>query len=318
MIAIVNPAAGAGHCRHRWKSFATSLQRRFQDFHHDFHLETRWTDSPGDATELASEAVSQRPDLILAVGGDGTVHEVVNGLLRASEPSTVPVPIGIIPFGRGNDYADMLGIPRRFPELLNLLQQVSFDSFDVGVVECWDASGQRTVQYFNNILGLGFDARVAARMNRLNRRLPWAIAYPINILRELTNLRFYPMNVTMNGQTLELKSFLFVIAIGKSFGGGLRVAPDADPQDGRFDVIWADPLSRREVIRLLPRVYRGRHLSHPAVHAGTATEILINSETAVPIEAEGEVIGWTPAHITIQPRRLTVCIPRTTPHSFRR
>ncbi len=309
MIAIVNPAAGAGHCRSRWHSFVAFLQRRTHQFSHDFKIETRWTESPGDAMDLASRAVSQRPDLILAVGGDGTVHEVINGLLRASEPSTVPVPIGILPFGRGNDYADMLRIPRRIPDLFNLLQQSTFASFDVGVVECFNTAGQRTVQYFNNILGLGFDARVAARMNRLNRRLPWAIAYPINILRELTNLHFYPMNVIINGQTLELTSFLFVIAIGKSFGGGLRVAPNADPQDGRFDVIWADPIPRHQVIRLLPRVYRGRHLTHPTIHAGTATEITINSETAVPIEAEGEVIGWTPAHITIQPRRLTVCVP---------
>lgn len=305
IVAIVNPEAGAGTCRKRWLRFLRYLSRSGSNF----EIVTLWTEGPGHAVELASEAVSKQTKRIIAVGGDGTVHEVINGILRSTEPTRPETSLFIMPFGRGNDYAEMLGIPHDFEELVALLQNQHEVILDAGVIECHDISGERKVHYFNNIVGLGFDASVAHRTQRADRKIPFSFVYLYSILRELSHLQTYSLDVQFDHQSLTIQTFLFVIAIGRCFGGGLKIAPFADPRDGLFDVIWAESISRMEILRLLPRVYRGQHLDHPAVHSIRCASLTITSNRPAPIEAEGEIIGYSPLAISIQPRRLRVMTP---------
>lgn len=304
IIAIANPVAGSGKYRARWQRIVNAVH------YLEKQLETWWTERSGDGEPLAIRALEASAERILAVGGDGTVHEIINGLVRANPTQPIPVPVGLIAVGRGNDYARGLFLPRNIKDLFKVALGTTTQIMDVGRIECCDSRGRNVVHYFNNVAGFGLDANVATRLNlHHRRRQPGKLTYLGGILRELTELRNYRVRGTIDGDPFETRAFLFVIAIGKYFGGGLKIAPHADPLDGRFDLVWGEDFSRMDVLRTLPLVYRGKHLGVPGIHARTAVTLELDTEIPAPIEADGEVIGFTPLRATLKPQTVTIPVP---------
>lgn len=290
---ILNPAAGGGRARR-----VESVIRRALDTTDHSDVELALTEHPGHAERLAAEAAESGYARVVAVGGDGTVNEVVNGLLR----SPGPPPLGVVPVGTGNDFARTLGLPKSTADALELaLAGTSTRSVDAG--RC----GER---YFLNVAGLGYDARVAATAARLPGALrigplPFVTAALIELLRHTS----YPLEISLDGRTLHRRSLMVAIANGQYYAGGMMIAPGASLEDGLLDVCIAGDVGRLEVLGLLPQVFSGGHVRHPKVEMYRARSVRVEGPSGVLVEVDGEVTGTLPAELSVRPAALNVVVP---------
>jgi diacylglycerol kinase (ATP) len=262
LVLVANPAAGGGSAR-------TAIPRVIDGLESAGVEVVLCREESAEALEktLARELESV-PDGVVALGGDGTVHLVINALGEAP-----PCPMGIIPIGTGNDIASSWGIPRDTDQALEcLLAALESDprKVDVGVI----TKGETTT-LFGAVYSAGFDAIVNERANSM--RFPRGSSrYIFALLIELASLRPRRYRLTIDGVTREQDALLVAVANGPSFGGGMRVAPDASLTDGKLDVFVLRPLPRRTFLRIFPKVYSGTHVSHPAVEIIRAREVSVD------------------------------------------
>jgi diacylglycerol kinase (ATP) len=257
---------------------------------------TTTTNRPGSARELARAAVRAGCDRVVALGGDGTVSEVANGLVGSR------CGLGIIPAGSGNDLLHSLGIPTNPRAAAHLAFNGSARAIDVGEIR--NADG---VTYFVNVASYGFDADVAFRAGHVP--LAGALRYPAAIVRTLRELRPWRIQIDVDGRRIDRRVMLVAIANGHRYGGGLRIAPDAVPDDGSFDLCLVRGLSQVAVLGVLPRVYRGGHRHHPAVELLRCRRVDVAATEPMPGQADGEPIGALPSTITLLPGAILCVTP---------
>jgi YegS/Rv2252/BmrU family lipid kinase len=266
----------------------------------------RLTEHPGHATDLACEARSEGRKLVVAVGGDGTVHEVVNGLLSdgpAAGPGDVVPALGLVPAGSGCDYARTFAVPSGLDAAVAHLAAAGLRSVDVGEVRCQGAGGEH-VRHFVNVAEVGIGAEVADRAARIPRSLG-AGRYALAFALTLAGQRSVAAEVQVDTERYQGPLTNLVVALGQYYGGGMRVAPKADPSDGRFEV-QVQFGSKLDYALAMPKVFLGTHLPHPRVRESTAAGIDVRCEPGARVEADGEVLGTTPAQFTIWPGALRV------------
>lgn len=288
---IANPKAGKGSVGDQWERLLAQLHRRGLDPLGDL------TQAPGHATQLAREARRQGRDLVVAVGGDGTVHEVVNGLLADGPGPDVPA-LGIIPAGSGCDYVKTFDIPH---DQDAAIERIASDA-EPTRVDVGEITTTAGAKLFMNIAEAGFGATCVDRASKLPRRLGGAV-YLASFLLELPRFRAPDVTVTVDGEVITAKATNIVVAIGRVFGGGMRVAPDADPSDGLFDV-QVQTGSKLDYVRSIPKVFKGTHIPHPKVLQRRGSVVEVHAQPDVLIEADGEVLGSTPASFRIVPGAL--------------
>ena len=298
MRLIVNPVAGSGRGGKLWPQLRDELHGEGVEFDHVL------TEGPDHAVELARQAVADGCRLIVAVGGDGTIHEVVNGLVIEDE---IPqgVALGAICCGTGSDFARTVGLVREPLAAARRVVHGSDRRIDLGVVHCW-REGQEIVEYFPNAAGLGFDGEVADRVNRKSKAGGGTIPYLISLVTTLITYENKPVVVTLDDRRLEQRANAVVVANGRYFGGGMHIAPDATPDDGLFDVVIIGDTTKLELLLQVPRVYRGTHLTHPKVDAYRSSTVRVESEKRVILQADGEYVGEAPATFRLLPGALTV------------
>ncbi len=237
-------------------------------------------------------------DTLVVVGGDGMVHLGVN--LCAG----TPVRLGVVAAGTGNDFARNLGLPVRDPS-------AAVGVINAGVTRAVDA-GRVTdeggaVRWFGGVLGAGFDAVVAARAARM--RWPrGAMRYNLAIARELPVFRPIPYVVDLDGERLRTRAMLVAVANTTSFGGGMKVCPDADVSDGLFDVLIVHELSIAAFLKVFPRVFSGTHVHHPAVDIRRARRVRLEAH-GIQAQADGEPMAVLPLDVDLVPASLTVAVP---------
>lgn len=286
---VVNPAAGEGKTSRIWSTTKDRFVRLGLRF--EFAETTR----RGEATELARRAVLDGWPLVVAVGGDGTVNEVLNGLAGAEPAAT----LGIVNTGRGKDCCRNLGLPSRPSFQAARLLEGEDIPVDLGVVR-WPDGRQR---YFVNALGAGFDAAVAERAQRA--RGSGTIPYLFAVLGTLRAHRAVPSTILVNqGFHSSGPITAAVIANGPYYGGGMKIAPSADPRDGLLDLVLLGDLSRGELLRWLPTVYRGGHLANPKVTTARGRTVSIEAPTPLLVHVDGELCGETPVQVSIRPGAL--------------
>jgi YegS/Rv2252/BmrU family lipid kinase len=244
------------------------------------------TDYPGHAVELAAAAVQAGYETVVALGGDGTVHEVVNGLIQAEE-SRRPR-LGVVPLGSGNDFAGGAGIPLDpATALRRIFQECHTRPVDIGQVT--DASGR--TEYWCNVLGIGFDAAI----NIQSRSIPWLRGfwmYLAAVLRTIVLKYERPlMNIEMDGKKRSGRFLMLVLGNGTREGGGFRTTPDAGMDDGWLDYFLLDSIPRLRMLRLIPEVMRGTHGRFPEAHLGRFKRLHLRSDIALPIQADGEMFA---------------------------
>jgi YegS/Rv2252/BmrU family lipid kinase len=295
-LVIANPISGQGRAMHHRHEIEAVLRRHGLSF--SFEISER----PGHTTDLAQAAVLRGCRHILAVGGDGTVNEAVNGIFRQQAAPTAGITLGVLPIGTGNDWARTHRIPKEYSEVAALMARNASRLQDVGSADF----GARGVRHFINVAGIGFDAHVVAGMPD---RTLGPLAYLAGLAKGL--FTFQPVQLALDAEGEKHAGAFFDIffCIGHYCGSGMMVAPQAEVDDGRFDITLIKALSRWEVLRSLRRLFDGTLLTHPKVTALRSTEASVESPLSLPVEADGELIGHTPVRFTLLPRALRVLAP---------
>ncbi len=256
-----------------------------------------YTTRQGDAEGLARKAVEEGSAGVLACGGDGTLHEVINGVM--SGPLAAGVTVGIIPAGRCNDFAAALGLPKTAEDVAKLITAGKSKQIDLGKV------GNR---YFATVATLGFDSAVSQYVadGHVPRFLSGTPSYVYAIFAQL--LRYKDAKVHLTGEGLDYSGRVFLTATANTpqYGGNMKIAPGAEPEDGMLDVCLVKSVSRREVVMILPRVFSGGHLRNPAVSMHRLPSLHIETEAPMPIWADGERVAETPAEISVVPKVLNL------------
>ncbi len=263
------------------------------------------TEGPGHATELAESAVRNGYGLVVSVGGDGTVNEIVNGLYHSGDISNVM--LGVINTGTGGDYVRSIGMPRRYEEACQRLTNPRRLIVDLGTME-YMSDGQVMKRLFVNFAGLGFDAEIVRATIQKFKALGGIPAYLMGLISALLFYRNKDISITLDGEVEEQRVCAVVVSNGKYGGGGMLPAPNADPTDGLLDVLIVGDVSKPDLLVSLPRIYRGTHLSHGKVTLKTAREIEIKSSQQMLLQADGELVGEAPARFRVMPAALTVAI----------
>jgi diacylglycerol kinase (ATP) len=298
-LFIVNPVAAGGKTGNVWSSIEEELRSLGLSFDH------RFTDAPGHATILAREGVEEGYEMIVAVGGDGTINEVVNGLMSAGGDEAEAV-LGVIITGRGSDLARTIGIPSDYREACARLAGERTTTVDLGLVEFYE-EGEPQQRYFVNVGGGGFDAEVAERANLAPDFMGGTIPYLSSLVTTLITYQNKDVELILDeDEPIQMVANSVVVANCQYFGGGMRIAPDADPHDGLFDVITIGDVDKIEFLMTVPKVYDGTHLTHPAVDAYRARRVDVRSEQRMLLQVEGEVCGEAPLTFHVVPSALQV------------
>jgi YegS/Rv2252/BmrU family lipid kinase len=249
--------------------------------------------------------------MVIAAGGDGTLNEVVNGFFDDDQADAARegVCLGVLPLGTGADFSRTLGT-RKLEAAIRAVAEGVTVQVDAGRAEYRGADGRPARRYFVVAADLGIGAQVADLVNHSPKAFGPFATYLIGAVRGI--FRYQPQEVTQrldNGSSITGSAGLIVVANNSVFGGGMRIVPDARIDDGILDVVRLGGASRRQMLfDLLPKLYRGRHLTHPAVRHDRARVVSIESDTPFPIEIDGDVVGTTPALFTALPGALRVVV----------
>ncbi|MFC2033516.1 diacylglycerol/lipid kinase family protein [Chloroflexota bacterium] len=296
---IVNPAAGAGKTARRWPHIMALLKSIGLRFEHD------WTEAPGHATELAREAVQKGYEQIVSVGGDGTINEVVNGLYASGNIKDVLM--GIISMGTGGDYARTIGLRRPYQETCRCFVNPGKMTVDLGIMQ-YMSNGSEVHRLFANFAGMGFDAEIVRRTTQQFKSLGSAASYLLGLFTTLVSYKNRAVSLVIDGEMMNREVCTVIMNNGKYGGGGMLTAPDADLTDGYLDVLIVGNLSKPDLLRSLPSIYKGTHLTHPKVELRKAREIEVRTEESLFLQADGELLGQVPARFSILPQALNVVV----------
>jgi len=295
---IINLTAGGGKPR-------THLKTIFKYFEeNEFDFKVSYTSHQGEATELAQKAADKGIDLIISVGGDGTVNEIVNGIMRSkNNPS-----LGIIPLGWANDFIKSVNIPYDLTQACKILVQGKTKEIDVGIIN--------KKIYFANICGVGFDAEVAQYANQMKNRHPnWrilsAFIYVFATIKKLLSpFRYHEVTIKIDQQEIQAKILFIAISNGKIYGGRFKITPEAILDDGLLEICLVEEMGRFKYLSIIPKVFKGVHGGIKGVSFYKAKEIIIQSSEPILAQVSGEVIeDQKKFTIALQPKSLKLIVP---------
>lgn len=297
---IVNPAAGANSTQRKWSSIRTLLKSAGLSFDYQF------TEGRGHGIELAKTAASDGYRYLVAVGGDGTIHEVANGILQTA--SSNETTLGVISTGRGSDLSRSTGISSDYAKACSSLTNPRRTIIDIGLVK-YCKNGQPRQRYFINSAGIGFDATVVDTTDKMPRVFGGTIPYLTGLFFSLLGYKNKPVTFKIGDRPSEQNKILsMVIANGRFFGGGMQIAPEARLDDGLFDIVIIGDFAKTELLRIFPRVYKGTHLTYPKVRLEKETRISIESRQNFLLHADGELLGEGPVSFQMLPRALNLAV----------
>jgi diacylglycerol kinase (ATP) len=298
VVFLVNPASDSGRTGRRWPELARRAARA------GLGGETVYSDGPGRLIELAADAVDGGATLVVAVGGDGTLNEVVNGVAARN------VDLATIPLGTGMDFGRTYGLPTNFDDAVRVALSGRTRTVDAGRVRYRTWDGDESTRWFANVGTVGMSGAVAQRANGMSKALGGRLTFFYALTREFLAWRNTEVTVTLDGD--ERRSGLMhdvIVANGAWHGGGMMLAPDARPDDGLFDVVLIGDVSKVDFLTTAPKIYKGRHVTHRKVEVLRGATVSVEAGERLPIEVEGEQVGATPAAFEIVRDALRVRVP---------
>ncbi len=293
---ILNPYANRWRARKRLEQAKQVLAE--SGLTCDWHVTSR----PKEGTEVArTAAASGRYTAVIAAGGDGTVNEVVNGLIAAAGPDNPTIPFGVLPIGTGNDFNDMAGLPRPLKECAQIIARGQTRQID---------AGQVNDHYFDNNCAVAMEPVVTIENVKM-KRLSGNIRYLASLAKALFNLKAWHMQIEWDNGSHEGPTYLLSVCNSPRTGGLFYMSPHARMDDGLFDFVFLPEVSKSTVLRLLPRLFNGSHLKHPQVLHDRTQRLHITSDPGTPIHADGEVLTDAAAKISYQilPGKITLLTP---------
>ncbi|MDA7502095.1 diacylglycerol kinase family lipid kinase [Chitinophagales bacterium] len=289
---IANANAG-GKTKKKAKQLQQSL--RSLDIEHQFHF----SNEIADVNRLLKEATKQGFRRIGIMGGDGSFHHAVNCIMQLAPELRDQLLFSFIPSGTGNDWVKTTQIPSKAEACSQLMKKSNSTSHDLGCIS-FTETGQK--HYFLNIAGLGYDSYLAANYLSTNKAGP--LTYLYALVRGLHSWKNHPCEIKIDGQQYDSSIFILAAGIGKFFGGGMKVCPDAITNDGYFDISLIGDLSKWEIIKRLPKIYTGNFFNDPRIKNIRGTEIEISSAMPLYVQADGELLGHTPMRFSILPNAI--------------
>lgn len=269
------------------------------------------TSRPLHAFEMARDLVRTGSTHLIAVGGDGTVNEVVNGIFGQSENNPANVVLTQIPIGTGNDWRRTVGIPTKLEACIQMLQDFKEIKQDIGLVQ-WEEQEREVKRYFANVAGMGFEALAGQKANAQKAAGKGGImGYVSALIATLRQFNSLDAEIIIDGKALP-KSPVFSLSVGicKYNGGGMMPCPQAELDDGLLDLTLIREISKAAVIANIPRLFSGKFVRHSAVTQFKCKSIEVKTGIDNLLETDGEVIGQGNAHFTLLPQALRVAIPR--------
>ncbi|MCB0518329.1 MAG: diacylglycerol kinase family lipid kinase [Saprospiraceae bacterium] len=303
-LFVVNPAAGAGKAGKRWPSIQAALQEA------NIPFTTVFTNKRFHAGELVAEAVAKGCRQIVAVGGDGTAHEVVNGIFQQPTCPPEDITFTLLPIGTGNDWIKTHRIPRDFKRWLPYFMNGKTGYQDVGWLD-YRLNGEQHRRYFINVAGLSYDAFVVKESLKYPSGIPNKLFYLLLIFRCLFKFRIPQARVLFDGQTFENRFYTINIGICRYSGSGIQMVPHALPNDGKLALTLVKKVSKLEVLLVTPLFYLGKIGWHPAVRLFQTMAVKIAPLETQPVlvEADGEFLGESPVEIGLSGNKLKIWMP---------
>lgn len=300
---IVNPASGNGRARKRWQRISATLMQ------HGLHHDVTFTSGPNDATRIARELALAGTRTIVAVGGDGTVNEILNGMIENDIPVNSNTRLLVLPCGTGKDLGRTLGTGK-VETAIHALKQDRTAHIDLGRITYQTSDGETSTRYFANVADLGLGASVAERISHSSKALGGLVTYLVAAVRTIVKYKPAEIRVDAQGETIfHDAANMVVLANGQYFAGGMKVAPTASICDGLLEMyILADVGRRALLTSLLPRVYRGKHVGREGVLHVRAASVEIHSASGMLLEMDGEPLGMAPIRVEVVPRVLPAVI----------
>ena len=299
-VFLVNPASANGSTGRRWPE----LQRKAAAA--GLEGEALLSERPGHLGELARDAASGGATTLIVVGGDGTMHEVVDGLLQAGLGAGLE--LAVLPLGTGKDFARSVRIPLRLDAAIEVARDGVARPFDVGRAT-FTADGGEAQAYFANFAGAGISGAIAARANRTTKALGGRISFFWATLAVFSSWKPTEMALEIDGEARSARLLEALAMNGDYTAGGMWAAPESALDDGSFDVVLIGDFSKREFATTFPKIYRGRHIGHAKVEIVRARELRVDAEQRLPIVLDGEQPGTTPVRFELVPRALRVRAP---------
>jgi len=255
------------------------------------------SESPGHLARTAGEA---RGSLLVVVGGDGTVNEVVNGAAGTDAE------IAVLPSGTGQDFGRSHGIPADFDDAVRIVLEGETRAIDLGRVECEG----NTSRFFANVGSAGMSGAVARRANSMSKALGGRVTFYYALTREFLGWRNTDVVVELaDGERREGRMHDVIVANGRWHGGGMQLAPQASQNDGLFDIVLIGDITKLDFATTSPKLYSGRYLAHPKVELLRSSTLSIDAAEPLPLEVDGEPIGTTPARFEVLPAALRLRVP---------
>ncbi len=300
---IINPAAGHGRSAKFWDSIKEAALRLAPGSAYAL------TERAGHASELAREAAAAGAGRILAVGGDGTFCEALEGVMSAPEPARRRAALGAVPAGSGCDLARHLRYPRGRDALLALLARGHSRPMDVGRVLFAREDGSRGARHFMNIAAFGLAGDVAHHIKKMGKPLGGAVSYAVSSVVSMLGARAKNVRLRADGNDISGKYHLGVLANTSSMGGGMLIAPGAKDDDGLMDLILVSDMSRLELACNFPRLYKGTHLGRPRIARIGLRRLEAEADGPVCLNIDGEADGMLPAVFEALPKAVNVLVP---------
>ncbi|HEY4393318.1 MAG TPA: diacylglycerol kinase family protein [Polyangia bacterium] len=301
-LVIVNSRSGRGLNESKWARVRGALIDGLGE------LDSAFTAAPRDAAAIARREAEAGRRLIVALGGDGTISEVANGILEAGAGAETE--LGIIPRGTGGDFRRTLELPHDITEAAQRIREGRARPIDAGRVHFRGHAGQTLVHFFVNVASFGFSSTVATRANASSKRFGGRLAFFGATLRVLASYDNTDVWLTIEDRPRERRRILMAaVGNGRFFGGGMKICPEARLDDGVLDLVTVGDFSKGEVITNIGRLYEGTHLELEAVDNARVTRLTVEpveSDARIPIELDGETPGHLPAVVEIVPAALRV------------
>lgn len=302
-FVVVNPNSANGQTRRVWNEIEEKIKNSIGDFNWQF------TTKMGEATDITRDAIEKGYDFIVAVGGDGTNNEVINGFFDGEKQLNPDCGFGFICRGTGGDFRKTFSWSTDLDEAIERLSTGEYKRIDLGRFSYFNHNNEKCMKYFINITSFGIGGMVDYYVNNTSKALGGKLSFMMGSLRALLAYKNKKVRLKIDEQfDDELLINSVAISNGKYFGGGMMMGPDAEVDDGLFDVVIMGDLSKREVVLLSGDIYKGTHIEHPKVKTFKAKKIVAESNEEVLIDMDGEQPGKLPCVFEIVPKCLNLKI----------
>ncbi len=242
--------------------------------------------------------------LVVVVGGDGSVNEVVNGVADLEG-----FDLGVLPYGTGWDFVRTYGISRRLEDAVATVLAENVRTIDLGLVTFRTWAGAEGRAYFANVASAGISGAIARRANETSKALGGKVSYYWATLAVFVGWQTGELRVSVDDEIRGGRMIDVLVANGRYLGGGMMMCPDAEPDDGLFDVMMIGDVTKRDLLFVLPKTYRGKHLPHPRLELLRGRVVSVDADEPLPVELDGEQPGTTPARFEVVPRALRLRVP---------